>query len=250
MKFLACAVILAVLVAVSEGNETPKLSAKSKSLENSGTAKRDKLFSKLFDTYNKDNYPENSTVNVGVSLLDVGFDSDKDVMNSHVWMRMTWTDDRFSWDESEFGVNVLRVPAEKVWQPDIALYNGVHNKMDCYDTNVLVYPSGLVLWVPPCHIQSYCNLTLNHGPYEEQVCTLKFGSWTFDGYTMGLELYKDKNSTLVDVSYFNNRQYSITQNAAIKEEKKYDCCVEPYYDVLFTLGFQRKPEVAPTCVKN
>ncbi|OXA48102.1 acetylcholine receptor subunit alpha-like 1 [Folsomia candida] len=250
MKFFLWAVTLAILAAYSKAEVEEEVATKFKTREHAGTAERDKLFDKLFTNYHKDNYPENTTVSVGVSLMDVSFDADNDIMNTNVWMRMTWTDNRFTWDESEYHVGVLRVPAEKVWQPDITLYNGVQPNMDCFDTNTLIYPNGKVLWVPPCRLQSYCNLTLNHGPYEEQICTLKFGSWTFDGYTMGLELYVDKNNTLIDVEYYHNRKYKVTQNTAVREEKKYDCCVEPYLNVLYTIGFQRKPEGGETCEKH
>ncbi|OXA48011.1 acetylcholine receptor subunit beta-like 1 [Folsomia candida] len=250
MKFILCAVTLAILAAYSKAELDPEIPKKWKTREDAGVAVRDKLFEKLFATYKPENYAENSTVKVGVSLLDVSFDADNDIMNTNVWIRMLWKDNRLTWDEAEFPVGVLRIPADKVWKPDITLYNGVKPNMECFETNVIVYPNGMVLWVPPCHLQTYCNLTLNHGAYEEQICTLKFGSWTFDGFTMGLELYNNKNNTLVDVEDYFNRKWEVTQNTAVREEKFYDCCVEPYFNILFTLRFQRKPEGGATCKKH
>lgn len=52
----------------------------------------------------------------------------------------------------------------------------VNPKMDCYESNVLIFPTGKVLWVPPCTLKSYCNLTIAEHPMKEQVCTLKFGN--------------------------------------------------------------------------
>lgn len=52
-------------------------------------------------------------------------------------------------------------------------------------------------------------------------------------------------STLVDVEYYHDRKYKITQNTAVREEKKYDCCVEPYLNVLFTIGFQKNRKGKP-----
>lgn len=35
-----------------------------------------------------------------------------------------WTDYRLAWDSSRYeGVNILRIPAKRVWLPDIVLYN-------------------------------------------------------------------------------------------------------------------------------
>ena len=35
-----------------------------------------------------------------------------------------WTDYRLAWNSSYYeGVNILRIPAKRVWLPDIVLYN-------------------------------------------------------------------------------------------------------------------------------
>ncbi|XP_035714896.1 acetylcholine receptor subunit beta-like 1 [Folsomia candida] len=139
-------------------------------------------------------------------------------MDSRVWLQLSWTDSRLAWNETEFLVLVLRVPADKLWKPDIFLYNGAKPSMSCYAANALLYPTGKIWWEPACRLQTYCNLTLTNAPYEEQTCTMRFGSRTFDGATMGLELWKEGNGTLADVSYFVNQKYKITKNEAIKEE--------------------------------
>lgn len=45
-------------------------------------------------------------------------------MKSNVWLRLTWTDYQLQWDESDYGgIGVLRLPPDKVWRPDIVLFN-------------------------------------------------------------------------------------------------------------------------------
>lgn len=35
-----------------------------------------------------------------------------------------WTDYRLAWNSSRYeGVNILRIPAKRLWLPDIVLYN-------------------------------------------------------------------------------------------------------------------------------
>lgn len=35
-----------------------------------------------------------------------------------------WTDNRLAWNSSRYeGVNILRIPAKRIWLPDIVLYN-------------------------------------------------------------------------------------------------------------------------------
>jgi len=41
--------------------------------------------------------------------------------------------------------------------------------------------------------------------------------------------------------------YEITQNSAVKNDKRYACCVEPYYDLTFTLGLKKRDNGATKC---
>lgn len=45
------------------------------------------------------------------------------VMICSIWLRQTWLDPRLRWSPHEYGqVDVLHVPAEVIWTPDIVLY--------------------------------------------------------------------------------------------------------------------------------
>jgi hypothetical protein len=45
-------------------------------------------------------------------------------MKSNVWLRLVWTDYQLRWDEADYGgIGVLRLPPDKVWKPDIVLFN-------------------------------------------------------------------------------------------------------------------------------
>ena len=48
----------------------------------------------------------------------------------------------------------LRLPPDKVWKPDIVLFNNADGNYEVrYKSNVLIYPDGEVLWVPPAIYQ-------------------------------------------------------------------------------------------------
>lgn len=253
MKIFAAAFLLLAAASIRADEVTegtaPVSAKKYATEEHAGQAERDKLLDDLFTNYKKESYPDNSTVKFGVALLDVSLDQEHHTLLSSVWLRIVWTDRRLVWDKEERGVSVLRVPPSLLWLPDVTLYNSAaqNNRLSCWESNVLIYPNGEVLWVPPCQLVSFCNLTLDKHPYGEQVCTLKFGSWTFDGFTMGLDFYNDEKR--FDVSDFSGSPvYDITQNSAVKNEKKYDCCVEPYYDLTWTLGLKKRdPEQSSKC---
>ncbi len=57
------------------------------------------------------------------------------------------------------------------------------------DSNALLYSNGEVVWVPHATLRSICPLNITTHPYDEQICNLKFGSWTYDGYTYDLQFY-------------------------------------------------------------
>uniref|UniRef100_A0A8C5XLC4 Cholinergic receptor nicotinic beta 4 subunit n=1 Tax=Microcebus murinus TaxID=30608 RepID=A0A8C5XLC4_MICMU len=46
------------------------------------------------------------------------------IMTTNVWLKQEWTDYRLAWNSSRYeGVNILRIPARRIWLPDIVLYN-------------------------------------------------------------------------------------------------------------------------------
>jgi len=73
------------------------------------------------------------------------------------------------------------------------------HRASCWDSNAIIYATGKVIWVPPCQVTTYCNLTLDRDPLGEQKCDLKFGSWTFDGNTIDLQFFDDviQQSTII-----------------------------------------------------
>lgn len=49
-------------------------------------------------------------------------------MKSNVWLRLVWNDYQLQWDEADYGgIGVLRLPPDKVWKPDIVLFNKYAN---------------------------------------------------------------------------------------------------------------------------
>jgi len=223
--------------AAAPANKTP--SATSQGDEPS----RKRLVHHLFDRYEKTVNPDDLNVKFGMALIDFHVCDERQTMESNIWLRFVWVDKRLSWNASEFGgVGVLRFNSNLLWKPDITLYNSVdpEHQMRCWDSNVLIYPSGEVLWVPPCKIFSHCKLNLKREPYGEQTCSMKFGSWTFDGLTMDMNFYDNK--THVDLSdYRKSTQFEILSTTGEKNSRYYPCCAEPYIDITFNMTIKRIP---------
>ncbi|VVC87526.1 unnamed protein product [Leptidea sinapis] len=145
-----------------------------------------------------------------VQLINVN--EKNQIMKSNVWLRLVWMDYQLMWDEADYGgIGVLRLPPDKVWKPDIVLFNNADGNYEVrYKSNVLIYPNGEVLWVPPAIYQSSCTIDVTYFPFDQQTCIMKFGSWTFNGDQVSLALYNNKN--FVDLSdYWKSGTWDIIE---------------------------------------
>lgn len=55
-------------------------------------------------------------------IIDV--DEKNQILTTNCWITANWNDTHFMWNASDFGnVSTIRLPFDKVWLPDIILYN-------------------------------------------------------------------------------------------------------------------------------
>ncbi|KAL5276800.1 nAChRb1 family protein [Megaselia abdita] len=178
----------------------------------------ERLVRDLFRGYNKlirpvQNMTQKVAVRFGLAFVQlINVNEKNQIMKSNVWLRLVWFDYQLQWDEADYGgIGVLRLPPDKVWKPDIVLFNNADGNYEVrYKSNVLIYPSGEVLWVPPAIYQSSCTIDVTYFPFDQQTCIMKFGSWTFNGDQVSLALYNDKN--FVDLSdYWKSGTWDIIE---------------------------------------
>lgn len=50
-----------------------------------------------------------------------------------------------------------------------------------HETKVLLEHTGKIIWNPPAIFKSYCEIVVLHFPFDLQNCTMKLGTWTYDG---------------------------------------------------------------------
>ncbi|KAJ8878209.1 hypothetical protein PR048_018786 [Dryococelus australis] len=48
--------------------------------------------------------------------------------------------------------------------------------------------TGEVVWKPPAIYKSSCEINVEYFPFDEQSCTMKFGSWTYNGFQVSLPI--------------------------------------------------------------
>lgn len=127
-------------------------------------------------------------------------------------------------------------------------------------THCIVSDTGNVLWVPPAQLVALCQFDLQYWPFDTQYCYLKFGSWTYHGEEINLQISKNR----IDVSLvltkpplpqkvkcivatkqlsdqlIPNGEWEITYTNVSRHLKYYACCNEPYVDITFDLKLNRR----------
>ncbi|XP_029437426.1 neuronal acetylcholine receptor subunit alpha-7-like isoform X2 [Rhinatrema bivittatum] len=178
------------------------------------------------------------TVYFTLSLMQImDVDEKNQVITTNIWLQMYWYDCYLRWNQSDYpGVKNLRFRADQVWTPDILLYNSANEDFDStFHTNVLVNSSGYCQWLPPGIFLSSCKIDVRWFPFDIQTCALKFGSWSYDGWLLDLQLMD------ADISgYLPNGEWDLVGVPGSRNEIFYNCCKEPYPDVTFHITMRRR----------
>ncbi|KOC67808.1 Acetylcholine receptor subunit alpha-like 1 [Habropoda laboriosa] len=113
-------------------------------------------------------------------------------------------------------------------------------------TKAILNHTGKVMWKPPAIYKSFCEINVEYFPFDEQTCFMKFGSWTYDGYTVDLRhLAQTEESNRIEVGidltdYYISVEWDIIKVPAVRNEAFYICCEEPYPDIVFNITLRRK----------
>uniref|UniRef100_A0A8C6WIB1 Acetylcholine receptor subunit beta n=1 Tax=Neogobius melanostomus TaxID=47308 RepID=A0A8C6WIB1_9GOBI len=135
-------------------------------------------------------------VRVGMVLSSfVGLNMKNEEMSTIVVMDLAWTDYRLQWKPKEHdGITVLRIPAAKVWLPDIVLLNNNDGVFDvALHVHVQVYNTGKVTWTPPALYLSSCSVKVEYFPFDWQNCSMVFRSYTYDATEIDIQYSLDSS---------------------------------------------------------
>ncbi|XP_004872147.1 neuronal acetylcholine receptor subunit beta-4 isoform X1 [Heterocephalus glaber] len=159
------------------------------------------------------------------------------IMTTNVWLKQCWTDYRLAWNSSHYeGVNILRIPAKRVWLPDIVLYNNADGtyEVSVY-ANVVLRSNGSIEWLPPAIYKSACKIEVRHFPFDQQNCTLKFRSWTYDHTEIDMVLM---SPTARMDDFTPSGEWDIV---ALPGRRMVDPLDPSYVDITYDFIIRRKP---------
>uniref|UniRef100_A0A8D0DFC3 5-hydroxytryptamine receptor 3A n=1 Tax=Sander lucioperca TaxID=283035 RepID=A0A8D0DFC3_SANLU len=81
------------------------------------------------------------------------------------------------WDPIKCGTNVISLPREKFWVPDIVINEFMDENTAPFVPYVYLYSDGLVHDAQPVRVVSSCNLDIYTFPFDVQNCTMTFSSY-------------------------------------------------------------------------
>ncbi|XP_034135106.1 acetylcholine receptor subunit alpha-type acr-16 isoform X7 [Drosophila guanche] len=205
-----------------------------------------RLLNHLLSTYNTLERPvanesEPLEVKFGLTLQQIiDVDEKNQILTTNAWLNLEWNDYNLRWNETEYGgVKDLRITPNKLWKPDVLMYNSADEGFDgTYHTNIVVKHNGSCLYVPPGIFKSTCKIDITWFPFDDQHCEMKFGSWTYDGNQLDLVLNSEDGGDLSD--FITNGEWYLLAMPGKKNTIVYACCPEPYVDITFTIQIRRR----------
>lgn len=201
-----------------------------------GSSAQDLLIQNLLHDYHSSVDPSGFIdLRFGLWIMCARFDKDKAKLTTDAVESYTWKDFRLSWNVKDFdGIKKIRVPASLVWKPDIDCYNSLEVEKRS-DKNVIIESDGTVKWAPRGQYKTLC--AVEDG---KPVCNLSFGSWTYDAWSMALELEGEG----VELSNYMNKTCprSIENFTSHVKTSTYLCCKEPYNSLEIKLNLKPLPK--------
>nr|XP_020657033.1 neuronal acetylcholine receptor subunit beta-3 isoform X1 [Pogona vitticeps] len=200
----------------------------------------DALLRHLFRGYQKWIRPvkhSNDTIRVyfGLKISQlVDVDEKNQLMTTNVWLKQEWIDHKLCWNPEDYGgITAIRVPSESLWLPDIVLFENADGRFEgSLMTKAIVRYNGIVVWTPPASYKSSCTMDVTFFPFDRQNCSMKFGSWTYDGSMVDLILV-DENVDRTD--FFDNGEWEILNAKGMKGNRKDGLYSYPFITYSFVL---------------
>ncbi|KAF6376034.1 cholinergic receptor nicotinic beta 3 subunit [Rhinolophus ferrumequinum] len=200
----------------------------------------DALLRHLFQSYQKWVRPvlnSNDTIKVyfGLKISQlVDVDEKNQLMTTNVWLKQEWTDDKLRWNPDEYGgIHSIKVPSESLWLPDIVLFENADGRFEgSLMTKVIVKSNGTVIWTPPASYKSSCTMDVTFFPFDRQNCSMKFGSWTYDGTMVDLVLI---NENVDRKDFFDNGEWEILNAKGMKGNRRDGLYSYPFITYSFVL---------------
>ncbi|XP_071845115.1 neuronal acetylcholine receptor subunit alpha-6-like [Apostichopus japonicus] len=148
-------------------------------------------------------------------------------------MVLIWDDHRLTWNPDDYGgLHSLDLPVNKIWQPELILYERIPTDTDLnlqIETKVAkVLSNGTVYWYTMASTRSFCFMDIRKFPFDEQNCDVTFTTW----------MHPKSEQTLYHIyDLFINDTYKENE-ASVGEWKMTQFHYDPTYQCLYCVEDQ------------
>jgi hypothetical protein len=204
------------------------------------------LRNNLFTNYNSNIRPVNDpqqplNVSLGLAVQNLEeFNQMEETISLNIWLRSNWNDEFLNWNSTQYNISVLPIETE-LWHHDIELLNAA-GKPDLYLLNggKNLYNNGYVFWSKPAIFKLSCSMNLREFPFDEQTCSMKFGSWLYSNRYLHLLPYENLDTRIDILDSFSHSEWEFI-NADLNEDTEDRlCCPGEKFDVLeYNFRFKR-----------
>jgi hypothetical protein len=164
--FVAFIVVVCELVCFCEGGSLPASQIAEQA-----------LVTTLLNGYNKNTRPADQVV------VDITAELQQ-IMTSSSFISQKWHDDRLSWtpNASNNDIRVLMLPVKSLWVPDTMILNSADSiaylTVGEYSLGSVEYTGDVCVILPALTVRTRCNLFVKKFPFDKQICTINFTSWS------------------------------------------------------------------------
>nr|XP_026689443.1 acetylcholine receptor subunit alpha-type acr-16-like [Ciona intestinalis] len=172
------------------------------------------------------NATEQVLIQIDLSYVQVLNLNEKDqILKSLLRLRIYWKDDYLRWDPLEYGnLTSLWLPATTVWFPDIVVYEEIGSATYAPRVPyVFVRSDGTVGFLQPTAYETTCSINIAFFPFDRQVCTMKFTSWTFPTSKVDLMTRRSSKQIKADIpTYFvSSGEWTLEDITVNKQSQSY-----------------------------
>uniref|UniRef100_A0A2K5CHC8 Acetylcholine receptor subunit alpha n=1 Tax=Aotus nancymaae TaxID=37293 RepID=A0A2K5CHC8_AOTNA len=195
-----------------------------------GSEHETRLVAKLFKDYSSvvrpvEDHRQIVEVTVGLQLIQlINVDEVNQIVTTNVRLKQVTQPDNY------LGPEEINLGNRNIADGDFAIVKF---------TKVLLDYTGHITWTPPAIFKSYCEIIVTHFPFDEQNCSMKLGTWTYDGSVVAINPESDQP----DLSNFmESGEWVIKESRGWKHWVFYSCCPDtPYLDITYHFVMQRLP---------